>query len=43
MFEIIKKAFIVLLTGQVNASNYTKCILNQPEVYDSTYSYLFTS
>ena len=27
MFELIKKRFIGLLTGLVNASNYTKCVL----------------
>ena len=27
MFELIKKIFIRLLTGVVNGSNHTKCIL----------------
>ena len=27
MFGLIKKIFIVLLTGLVNGSNHTKCIL----------------
>ena len=26
MFELIKKIFIVLLTGLVNGSNHTKCV-----------------
>ena len=27
MLELIKKVFIDLLTGQVNGSNHTKCVL----------------
>ena len=27
MFGLIKKTFIGLLTGQVNGSNHTKCVL----------------
>ena len=34
MFGIIKKMFIVLLSGIVNASNHTKCILLSNHKYE---------
>ena len=39
MFKIIKKLLIVLLSNIVKGSNHTKCVLNQSEMYNSTYSY----
>ena len=34
MFGIIKQMFIRLLTVQVNASNYTKCVSLSNQKYD---------
>ena len=44
LFGLLKKIFIGLLTGIVGASNHTKCVsLRNIKIYDSTYSYQFTS
>ena len=32
-FGLIKKMFIVILTGTVNASNHTKCVLLSNQTY----------
>ena len=40
MFGLIKKIFIALLTGLVNASNHLKVrVVEQSKMYDSTYCY----
>ena len=37
MLGLLKKKFVGFLTGLVNGSNHTKCIVEQSEMYDSTY------